>query len=205
MRNGIIASLVLVSTLSGCGNATSNMNAANQTAAKASPQVPDTKAGSALAGGLLQPISDSWWQSVNTETVLNSQGKAVTLPVNHPLIFMAYWCKYCHNALQQLKQNNELDKFNYVSMYLTGSEPGGKPASVSGFQDAVKLTQQSLASRGISIPADHIFYAMPDSSLNTKVNGVPTILEKTDKGWYVLNGATNSPTWTSILQYSIQS
>jgi len=129
----------------------------------------------------------------------------VTLTVNRPIVFMAYWCKYCHNALQQLKQKNELDKFNYVSMYLMGSEPGGKPASISGFQDAVTLTQQSLASQGIGIPADHIFYAMPDSSVNTKINGVPTIIEKTDKGWYVLNGATDNPTWTNILQYSIQS
>jgi len=69
MRKGITASLVLVSVLSGCGNSTSNTNAAKpQNTVTAAPQATsDTKSGTALAGGLLQPISDSWWHSVSTK------------------------------------------------------------------------------------------------------------------------------------------
>lgn len=154
-----------------------------------------------LAQGYLQKVSPAWWRKVEQLKVLNAQGQAVNIPADRPLLFFAWWCPHCHAVLKQLQREGVMQHVTLVSMYVNAMPEKGSPEVIHSVHDAQRVTEQSLATLGIHLPARHLFYLMPGPSQNGLQIGVPTWMEHTQHGWYALNGApSDGAMWPTILQ-----
>jgi hypothetical protein len=149
---------------------------------------PTTHKVSTLRESILSPVTTKLAHAVMADKVYTSTGKLVSLPRNRPDLFTAWWCPHCHAALLQLKTEHDLNKFNLVSIYVYGDTT--KP--VTTWKRAFALTEDALRKIGVSIPASHIYLAMPDSSLNTQIKGVPALWEFSKRGVRELVGTPST-------------
>jgi hypothetical protein len=137
---------------------------------------------------ILSPVTTKLAHAVMVDKVYTTTGKLVSLPRNRPDLFTAWWCPHCHAALGQLKTEHDLGKFNLVSIYVNGDT--SKP--VTTWKRAFTLTEGALRKIGVSIPASHIYLAMPNSPINTQIKGVPTLWEFSKRGVRQLVGTPSA-------------
>lgn len=152
-----------------------------------------------LAQGYLQPVNPTWWRAVQQLPLQHADGQAVTLPTDRPVFFFAWWSESCRAGLTQLQRDGQLSHMTLVSLYLNAAPPHGAPVPVRTVEDAQRVTQASLDTLGIHLPADHIVYLMPNGK-ESVVIGVPTLIERTMRGWYVMNGApARGDVWQEVM------
>ena len=118
-----------------------------------------------------QKANTTLTSQVENDTVYTFNGARVLLPKNKPDLFVAWWCPHCHAALQQLKAEHDLDRFNLISVYASGDTS----TPITSWRQVKALTSESLHQLNVSIPTDHIFLAMPSSPLNMQIQRVPTL------------------------------
>ena len=144
----------------------------------------------------LQPMALSITKSLEKDTVYNSKGKVVKLPTSTPVLFAAWWCPHCHEALQQIKTDHDLNKINVVSVYINGDTT--KP--VTTWRQALTLTEKGLREAGVSIPLSHLFVTLPTNRVNRQITGVPQLWKFSGKQAHSMIGTPNSASvWEHVL------
>jgi len=151
------------------------------------------------AGPLQLPTSSPAWMSrVLRAPVWNAQGRLVRLPTQRPILVFAWWCPHCHAALQELKRLGDLNRFTFVSLWINAGT--ARPITIQTEQQAATVTKRELAAIGVRLPADHLYFAQPRSTMSHLIHGVPTILVPSVHGWTTDNGApTSGAQWSALL------
>ncbi|MFD1676029.1 hypothetical protein [Alicyclobacillus fodiniaquatilis] len=151
-----------------------------------------------LAGGLLQPANAQLVNEVMKATVHANGDKTVAIPTDKPIMFFAYWCSHCHDAISQLEQLGYADKVNFVSTQMQL-----KPTA-DEFNQGQQLTSQSFTKLGIKEPTN-MYYSLPSDPFNSVLTNqpVPFLLVHTKQGWYTFSGApSDQNVWKTVLQYA---
>ncbi len=155
-----------------------------------------SKSESSLADTYLQPAALSLTKSLEGDKVYNAKGKVVKLPTSIPVLFAAWWCPHCHEALKQIKTDHDLSKINVVSIYANGDTT--KP--VTTWHQALALTEKGLREAGVSIPLSHLFITLPTNTVNHQINGVPQLWKFKNKSALTMIGTPGSANvWDKIL------
>ena len=110
-----------------------------------------------------------------------------------PTLFFAWWCPHCHHALLSLKKAGLLERFSFVSVFLTARPT---PEPIRGAASAWAVTEDALHKLGVHIPENRLFVVLPNSPINSLIQRVPTLIARVHNRWYVMNGApTHANTW----------
>lgn len=136
-------------------------------------------------------------QTLLAGPVETAGGKTVRLPSTRPVLFMAWWCPYCHEALTRLRLSPVLQHLSVVSMWLTAGNP---QPPIGNAAAAWTVTERALHRLGVTIPASHLYLAMPDSPINREIRGIPMVMTPYRGAWYQTQGApAQAADWTPYL------
>ncbi|WP_035462560.1 hypothetical protein [Alicyclobacillus macrosporangiidus] len=160
---------------------------------------PGTTASSALPG--LVSADDNWMEGILKTPVHDASGHVVRVSSDRPVLVVAYWCPYCHKALQLLSQNHLLDKVQILAVFFNSSEGDQKPVQVTSVEQAKSLMAQSLKSAGVpESKANDMLYALPSDGMDSQIQAVPDLLVRKQGKWYVLKGfVPDVHTWQQVL------
>lgn len=156
----------------------------------------------ALANGLLQPASPTLVSQITDASVRERNGKVESLPTGKPILFFAYWCTHCHDAISQLEKTGYSDKVNYVSVDMQFA-PKSTAADLS---TGIRLTDGSFAKLKMKEPGN-MYFSLPNDALDTALTSqpIPFLLIHTKSGWYAMSGApANESVWKMVFQYAAE-
>lgn len=124
-------------------------------------------------------------------------GQRVRLPENRPVLFMAWWCPYCHKTLTTLRLSPVLSHLSVVSIWVTA---GHVEPPIRNAADAARVTEAALHRIGVHIPLSHLYLAMPSSPVNREIQGIPMVMTPYRGVWYQAAGAPQKTSdWTPYL------
>lgn len=157
------------------------------------------QAGPSLPG--LTAADAKWMEEVLATPVHNGRGDVVHVAPDKPLLVVAYWCPYCHKALQLLQQNHLLDEVQILAVFFNSSEGGQKPVEVKSVGQAKTLMEQALKSAGVPVTmANDVLYALPSDGMDAQFQAVPDLLVPKQGTWYMLKGfVPDVRTWQQAL------
>ena len=145
----------------------------------------------------MQTVNPKLVAQIENETVYTANGMVVPFPTDRPVLFTAWWCPHCHDALQQLKTDGLHTTFNLVSVFVNDGATSG---TVQTWKQALTLTEDGLHNSDLSIPSSHIYLVMPNSPINTQIHGVPTLWTFRKSGvMEVVGTPTVGSVWKSVL------
>ncbi|MHB1681292.1 MAG: TlpA family protein disulfide reductase [Bacilli bacterium] len=163
---------------------------------------PAAKAQAVVRQEVLSPVVSlqtpirAWDRRVLSSRVWTAQGRLVAMPQDKPIVFFAWWCPHCHEALLQLKARGLLHRFTFVSVWINDVTPKG--GDVTSAKQAKLTTERALHAIGVSLP--NVYLAPPASSVNSLLTGVPTVLIKTTHGWREMQGTpSKAAVWNALL------
>ncbi len=147
----------------------------------------------------LKQANTAWISTLMKDAVSTSDGKSAVLPKTGAIIFVAPWCKYCHETIQLLNQNHLLGSVKVANVSLLHQE-SSTDLTISNIGQAVSVSEASLQKLGVTIPANQMLYSMPGNALDTAIHGYPTVIIEHNGKWYVENGYVSSAAfWKTIL------
>lgn len=163
------------------------------------PSTNDAATSKTLQNGL-QPAKVAWVSGILHDSVYNSQGKLVSLSKYKAILLVAPWCPYCHETLQLLNQEHLLSQVTVVNLDIKHQE-GGPDLTVSSVAQAAAIVKKDLAPLKLSVSANVMLYAMPNSMIDRAVQEFPVLLVQHQGVWYIHNGAvSDSQFWENVVQ-----
>jgi thiol-disulfide isomerase/thioredoxin len=174
----------------GASTASANPSASSQTTPQTNPNLPG-----------LTAADTKWVNGILSTPVHDSAGQVAHVSPDKPILVVAYWCPYCHKALQLLEQNHLLDKVQILAVFFNSSEGNQKPVQVTSIGQAKSLMAQALKSVGIpESKANDVLYALPSDGMDSQIQAVPDLLVQKQGTWYMLKGfVPDVRTWQQAL------